>query len=177
MPLLHCYSSCSVNCLLIVTLSKTNRSRRRSWTPHHTHVVLPGLSPGTPTKISIWIPNCFCHTSFKLNIVVIYCPPSPLHDILDEMDSLLSCSLDDGTPLVVLGDFNIPTQRSCAHLNSSTYSPHLTLALLTLTCFTSYLTNHTFQVTWNGSLSKLCFLETGVPQGSVLGPVPLRLDH
>ena len=29
--------------------------------------------------------------------------------------------------------------------------------------------NHTSQVTWNGSLSKPCFLETGVPQGSVLG--------
>ena len=38
-----------------------------------------------------------------------------------------------------------------------------------LTWFTSYLTNRTFQVTWNGSLSKPCFLETGVPQGPVLG--------
>ena len=38
-----------------------------------------------------------------------------------------------------------------------------------LTWFTSYLTNRTFQVTWNGSLSKPCFMETGVPQGSVLG--------
>ena len=40
-----------------------------------------------------------------------------------------------------------------------------------LTWFTSYLTNHTFQVTWNSSLLKPCFLETGVPQGSVLGPL------
>ena len=38
-----------------------------------------------------------------------------------------------------------------------------------LTWFTSYLTNRTFQVTWNGSLSKPCFLETGVTQGPVLG--------
>uniref|UniRef100_A0A8C5BX13 Reverse transcriptase domain-containing protein n=1 Tax=Gadus morhua TaxID=8049 RepID=A0A8C5BX13_GADMO len=31
--------------------------------------------------------------------------------------------------------------------------------------------NRTYQVTWNGSLSKPCTLETGVPQGSVLGPL------
>ena len=40
-----------------------------------------------------------------------------------------------------------------------------------LTWFTSYLTNRTFQVIWDGSLSKPCFLETGVPQGSVIGPL------
>ena len=39
-----------------------------------------------------------------------------------------------------------------------------------LTWFTSYLTNRTFQVTWNDSLSTPCFLETDVPQGSLLGP-------
>ena len=38
-----------------------------------------------------------------------------------------------------------------------------------LTWFISYRTNHTFQVTWNGSLTEPCFLETPVPQGSVLG--------
>ena len=38
-----------------------------------------------------------------------------------------------------------------------------------LTWFTSYLTNHIYQVTWNSSLSKPCFLETGVPQGSASG--------
>ncbi|XP_030266511.1 uncharacterized protein LOC115577759 isoform X2 [Sparus aurata] len=44
-----------------------------------------------------------------------------------------------------------------------------------LTWFISYLTNCTFQVTWNGSLSKPCFLETGVPQVSVLGPLLFSL--
>ena len=43
-----------------------------------------------------------------------------------------------------------------------------------LTWFTSYLTNRTFQVEWNGSLSKPCCLETGVPQGSV-GPLLFSL--
>ena len=36
----------------------------------------------------------------------------------------------------------------------------LVIADSALTWFTSYLTNRTFQVTWNGSLSKPCFLET-----------------
>lgn len=44
-----------------------------------------------------------------------------------------------------------------------------------LTWFTSYLTNRTFQVTWNGSLSNPCLLETGVPQSSVLGPLLFSL--
>ena len=41
-----------------------------------------------------------------------------------------------------------------------------------LICFISYLTNHTFQVTWNGSLSKPCLLKT---RGSVLGPLLFSL--
>ena len=47
----------------------------------------------------------------------------------------------------------------------------LGIAESALSWFTSYLTNRTYQVTWNGSLSKPCTLETGVPQGSVLGPL------
>jgi len=73
-----------------------------------------------------------------------------------------------------------------SHLCSSflTCLPHLTqsttrsssllwqsLALLHLHYwFTSYLTDRTHSVTWNGSLSRPCILDTGVPQGSVLGP-------
>ena len=35
--------------------------------------------------------------------------------------------------------------------------------------------HHTFQVLWNGSLSKSCCLETGAPQSSVLGPLLFSL--
>ena len=41
--------------------------------------------------------------------------------------------------------------------------------------FTSYLTNPTYHVTTNGSLSKPCTLDTGVLQGSVLGPLLFSL--
>ena len=51
----------------------------------------------------------------------------------------------------------------------------LGIAVSALRGFTSYLTNGIFQVTWNGSLSKPCFLETGVPQGSVSGLLLLSL--
>ena len=43
----------------------------------------------------------------KLFIVVIYHPLGPLHDFYDEMDALLSCFPENGTPLVIFGDFNI----------------------------------------------------------------------
>ena len=43
----------------------------------------------------------------KLNIVVIYRPPGALGSFLDELDTLLSAFPDDGTPLVILGDFNL----------------------------------------------------------------------
>jgi len=50
----------------------------------------------------------------KLNIAVIYRPPGPLGDFFfffDEMDALLSCFPENGTPLVVLGDFNIQPEK------------------------------------------------------------------
>ena len=61
----HCHSSCPLICLLLFTLTKTNRSMRRSWHPPLPHVVLPGPSPWPPTQICFWIPRNLCHTSFQ----------------------------------------------------------------------------------------------------------------
>ncbi len=44
----------------------------------------------------------------KIHFVVIYRPPpGPLGDFLDELDVLLSTFPEYGTPLVMLGDFNV----------------------------------------------------------------------
>ena len=40
-----------------------------------------------------------------------------------------------------------------------------------LDCFKSYLTNRTQQCLVNGSLSEICSLKCGVPQGTILGPL------
>ncbi|KAK3505566.1 hypothetical protein QTP70_005257, partial [Hemibagrus guttatus] len=47
----------------------------------------------------------------NLFIIVIYCPPGPLGDFLEEMDTLLSVFPSDSTPLTVLGDFNLPSDK------------------------------------------------------------------
>ncbi|KAK3522524.1 hypothetical protein QTP86_018095, partial [Hemibagrus guttatus] len=47
----------------------------------------------------------------NLFIIVIYRPPGPLGNFLDEMDTLLSVFLSDSTPLTVLGDFNLPSDK------------------------------------------------------------------
>ncbi|KAK3545740.1 hypothetical protein QTP70_011330 [Hemibagrus guttatus] len=44
-------------------------------------------------------------------IIVIYRPPGPLGDFLEEMDTLLSVFPSDSTPLMVLGDFNLPSDK------------------------------------------------------------------
>uniref|UniRef100_A0AAQ4RAL1 Reverse transcriptase domain-containing protein n=1 Tax=Gasterosteus aculeatus aculeatus TaxID=481459 RepID=A0AAQ4RAL1_GASAC len=40
-----------------------------------------------------------------------------------------------------------------------------------LSLLSSYLDGRTYRVTWRGSVSEPCPLTTGVPQGSVLGPL------
>ncbi|KAI2642373.1 hypothetical protein H4Q32_026077 [Labeo rohita] len=42
----------------------------------------------------------------KLHVVVIYRPPGQLGTFLEELDGLLSSFQEDGTPLLVFGDFN-----------------------------------------------------------------------
>ncbi|KAK3514823.1 hypothetical protein QTP70_032531 [Hemibagrus guttatus] len=47
----------------------------------------------------------------SLFIIVIYRPPGPLGDFLEEMDTLLSIFPSDNTPLMILGDCNLPSDK------------------------------------------------------------------
>jgi len=49
----------------------------------------------------------------QLNIVVLYRPPGSLGDFLEELDVLLSKFSENSPPLILLGDFNIQTEKSC----------------------------------------------------------------
>ena len=50
-------------------------------------------------------------TPIKIHIVVIYRPPGQLGNLVDELDVLLSSFPEDGTPLLVFGDFNIHLEK------------------------------------------------------------------
>ncbi len=47
----------------------------------------------------------------KINFVVVYRPPGSLVNFVKELDMLLSTFPEDGTPLVILGDFNIQLDK------------------------------------------------------------------
>ncbi len=46
-----------------------------------------------------------------IHFVVMYRPPDQLGEFLEELDVLLSNFPKDGTPLVLLGDFNIHLEK------------------------------------------------------------------
>ncbi len=50
----------------------------------------------------------------KINCVVVYRPPEPLGNFVEELDLLLSTFSEDGTTLVIIGDFNIQLDKSQA---------------------------------------------------------------
>ncbi|KAK3523109.1 hypothetical protein QTP86_015314 [Hemibagrus guttatus] len=58
-----------------------------------------------------WYPKVSVTSPINLFIIVIYHPPGPLGDFLEEMDTLLSVFPSDSTPLMVLGDFNLPSDK------------------------------------------------------------------
>ncbi|KAI4895100.1 hypothetical protein NFI96_002639 [Prochilodus magdalenae] len=64
----------------------------------------------------------------NLHIIVIYRPPCPLGNFIDELDTLLSLFPADGSPLLLLGDFNLPSDK----LQSSCLQPLLSSFDLTL---------------------------------------------
>ncbi|XP_053472149.1 uncharacterized protein LOC128602404 isoform X3 [Ictalurus furcatus] len=76
-----------------------------------------GLLLSKTWKFTCLSPSC-SYTSFefhaftvtdpaKMHFLVVYRPPGQLGKFIDEFDTLLSTIPDDGTPLLVLGDFNI----------------------------------------------------------------------
>ncbi len=65
--------------------------------------------------ITLGISCYFCNDSGKTPcFVVMYRPPGQLGTFLEELDGLLSSFPEDGSPLVVFGDFNIHSDRPCA---------------------------------------------------------------
>ncbi|KAG5847076.1 hypothetical protein ANANG_G00122110, partial [Anguilla anguilla] len=46
------------------------------------------------------------------HVIVLYRPPGPLGSFLDELDTFLSSLPEDGTPAILLGDFNLPPETS-----------------------------------------------------------------
>ncbi len=67
----------------------------------------------------------------KLHVVVIYRPPGQLGTFLEELDGLLSSFPEDGSPLLVFGDFNIHLDKPYAA------DFHSLLASFDFKCFTT----------------------------------------
>ncbi|KAK3505987.1 hypothetical protein QTP70_003199 [Hemibagrus guttatus] len=65
----------------------------------------------TSLQHSVAVRDTSVTSPINLFIIVIYSPPGPLGNFLDEMDTLLSAFPSDSTPLTVLGDFNLPSDK------------------------------------------------------------------
>ncbi|KAM9502200.1 uncharacterized protein ACWYII_000077 [Salvelinus alpinus] len=90
------------------------------------------LSPLTHLSIASFEFHAVTVTSpFKLNILIIYRPPGSLGEFINELDALISSFPEDGSPLTVLGDFNLPTSTFDSFLSAS-FFPLLSSFDLTL---------------------------------------------
>ncbi|KAM9504477.1 uncharacterized protein ACWYII_047326 [Salvelinus alpinus] len=90
------------------------------------------LSPLTHLSITSFEFHAVTVTSpFKLNILIIYRPPGSLGEFINELDALISSFPEDGSPLTVLGDFNLPTSTFDSFLSAS-FFPLLSSFDLTL---------------------------------------------
>ncbi|KAM9437695.1 uncharacterized protein ACWYII_015534 [Salvelinus alpinus] len=90
------------------------------------------LSPLTHLSIASFEFHAVTVTSpFKLNILIIYRPPGSLGEFINELDALISSFPEDGSPLTVLGDFNLPTSTFDSCLSAS-FFPLLSSFDLTL---------------------------------------------
>uniref|UniRef100_A0A8C2X3Z6 Glutamate receptor n=1 Tax=Cyclopterus lumpus TaxID=8103 RepID=A0A8C2X3Z6_CYCLU len=98
----HIYPCCSL--LLFQPHIQTLWAR---WWHRSTHITQMEFLP-------LFTPLTFEFTHLvQLNIVVLYRPPGSLRDFLEELDVLLSNFPENAPPLILLGDFNIQTERSC----------------------------------------------------------------
>ncbi|KAM9570302.1 uncharacterized protein ACWYII_042356 [Salvelinus alpinus] len=80
------------------------------------------LSPLTHLSIASFEFHAVTVTSpFKLNILIIYRPPGSLGEFINELDALISSFPEDGSPLTVLGDFNLPTSTFDSFLSASLF--------------------------------------------------------
>ncbi|KAI5629424.1 hypothetical protein C0J50_2356 [Silurus asotus] len=104
-------------------------------------------------------------TPINLFIIVIYCPPGHLGDFLEEMDTLLNNFPSDGTPLTVLGDFNLPSYK----LQSSCLLPFLNTFSLT---FNSCLPTHK-----GGNVLDLVFTRPTPATDMTATPLPISDHH
>ncbi|KAI4883696.1 hypothetical protein NFI96_031392, partial [Prochilodus magdalenae] len=57
------------------------------------------------------IPHLTVSSPTHLHIIVIYRPPCPLGNFIDELDTLLSLFPFDGSPLLFLCEFNLPSDE------------------------------------------------------------------
>ncbi|KAM9513480.1 uncharacterized protein ACWYII_046907 isoform 1-T1 [Salvelinus alpinus] len=90
------------------------------------------LSPLTHLSIASFEFHAVTVTSpFKLNILIIYRPPGSLGEFINELDALISSFPEDGSPLTVLGDFNLPMSTFDSFLSAS-FFPLLSSFDLTL---------------------------------------------
>ncbi|KAM4614977.1 uncharacterized protein ACJ7VT_010207 [Polymixia lowei] len=89
--------------------------------------------------------------------------------LLSVTHALLTAKASSLSSVLVLLDLSAAFDTINHHILLSTLTD-LGISGSALSWFTSYLSNRTYQVLWRGSLSKSCTLNTGVPQGSVLGP-------
>ncbi|KAK1788535.1 hypothetical protein P4O66_016958, partial [Electrophorus voltai] len=92
----------------------------------------------------------------KLLIIVIYRPPGSLDHFTDELDILLSQFPIEGNPLILLGDFNLPSDK----LHSSCILPLLTASDLTL--------NHSPPTHKAGNVLDLIFTRTTRHRNEIL---------
>ncbi|KAK3516346.1 hypothetical protein QTP70_009400 [Hemibagrus guttatus] len=86
--------------------ARCRHSHPRSRGHVSSNLIYPPLLSQSQTVVVVSVTS-----PINLFIIVIYRPPGPLGDFLEEMDILLSVFPSDSTPLTVLGDFNLPSDK------------------------------------------------------------------